>query len=108
MTRADRRLERHIEALLKDRRPPRGDPGDDLPAMQLAAELHAAHPGSAEPSPELVDALPRKLRSQHDEAPVPMPQRRRFLAAAGLAAAAGVGAGFGEASYREALPERTG
>ena len=105
MSRADRRLERHIEALLKDRRPPRGDPGDDLPAMQLAAELHAAHPGSAEPSPEFVDALARKLRRQHDEAPVPMPQRRRFLAAAGLAAAAGVGAGFGIERLHEALSE---
>ena len=35
--------------------------GDDLPAMQLAAELHAAHPGSAEPSPEFVDALARRI-----------------------------------------------
>ncbi|MBV9099847.1 MAG: Rieske (2Fe-2S) protein [Candidatus Dormibacteraeota bacterium] len=108
MSKRDRRLQRYIDALLKDRRPPEGEAGDDAPAMQLAAALHAAHPGSAEPSPEFVDSLARRLRHQETEAPVPMPQRRRFLAAAGLAAAAGIGAGFGIEHWREALTEPSG
>src|SRR5437870_2930461 len=98
MSRADRRLLRYIEALLNERRPRRGAAGDDLRAMQLAARLHASHRGAAEPAPEFVDGLARRLRqSQSEAAPttVPMPQRRSFLAAAGFAAAAGIGAGFG-------------
>ena len=97
MSRADRRLQRYIDALLKERKPRGGEAGDDLGAMQLAASLHAAHPGSAEPSPEFVDSLARRMRQGEVDSAgtVPMPQRRRFLAAAGLAAAAGVGAGFG-------------
>lgn len=103
MSRRDRALRRHVDALLRDRRPPRSDAGDDLTAMQMAAQLRAAHAGSAEPSPDFVDALARKLRHQHEEPPVPMPQRRRFLAAAGLAAAAGLGAGFGIERLRETV-----
>lgn len=97
MSGADRRLQRFIDALLKERKPRGGQAGDDLRAMQLAARLHAAHPGSAEPSPEFVDNLARRMREGEGEnaTAVPMPQRRRFIAAAGLAAAAGIGAGFG-------------
>ncbi|TME47388.1 MAG: Rieske (2Fe-2S) protein [Chloroflexi bacterium] len=97
MSRTDRRLHRYIDALLKERKPRPGEAGDDLRAMQLAARLHAAHPGSAEPSADFIDGLARRMRQGEDDsaAAVPMPQRRRFLAAAGLAAAAGVGAGFG-------------
>jgi Rieske Fe-S protein len=106
MSRKDRRLQRHVEALLRERRPPKSDPGDDLPAMQLAARLHAAHPGSAEPTPEFVDELARKLRRAQDapvSAPAPSPQRRQFLTAAGLAAAAGIGAGLGLERLREVV-----
>jgi cytochrome b6-f complex iron-sulfur subunit len=106
MSRADRRLQRHIAALLKDRRPPKADAGPDLPAMQMAARLHAAHPGSAEPTPEFVDELARRLRRAQETpspAPAPSPQRRQFLTAAGLAAAAGIGAGFGLERIREAV-----
>ncbi len=105
MSKADRRLQRHVDALLKDRRPPRADAGDDESAMLLAAQLHAAHPGSAEPSPEFVDELARRLRRQREEsaAPAPSMQRRRFLATAGAAAAAGLGAGFGVERLREVL-----
>ncbi|HYL72518.1 MAG TPA: Rieske (2Fe-2S) protein [Candidatus Dormibacteraeota bacterium] len=106
MSKRDRRLQRHVEALLKDKRPPQSDAGDDAPAMQLAAALKAAHPGSAEPSPEFVDELARKLRTEEAETqPVPMLQRRRFLAAAGMAAAAGIGVGFGVEHWRDALSE---
>jgi cytochrome b6-f complex iron-sulfur subunit len=106
MSRSDRRLQRHVDALLKDRRPPKGDVGPDLPAVQMAARLHAAHPGSAEPTPEFVDELARKLRRVKESpspAAAPSPQRRQFLTAAGLAAAAGIGAGFGIERLREAV-----
>ena len=105
MSRADRRLSRYVEALLKDRRPPQAPAGNDLPAMQLAARLRAEHPGSADPSPEFVDDLARKLRAQQAGPVVPLMQRRRFLAAAGFVAAAGVGAGFGIERLREVVSE---
>ena len=109
MSRDDRRLQRHVDALLRDRRPPKSDPGPDLAAMQLAARLHAAHPGSAEPTPEFVDELARKLRkAQEAPAIAPSPQRRQFLTAAGLAAAAGIGAGFGIERIREAVSATPG
>ena len=95
MSRSDRRLHRFIEAILRDHRPRRGPAGDDADAMRLAARLHAAHPGAADPSPAFVDSLARRLRQGMADEKVPMPQRRRFLAAAGAAAAAGIGAGIG-------------
>lgn len=95
MSRADRRLRRYIDSILRDRRPRRAPAGDDADAMRLAARLHAAHPGAADPSPAFVDALARRLRQGPGEERVPMPDRRRFLAAAGIAAAAGIGAGVG-------------
>ena len=102
MSRADRRLQRFVDAIVRDRRPRRGDAGDDARAMRLAASLHAAHPGSAEPTPQFIDDLARRLRQEGDEQRVPRPQRRQFLAAAGAAAAAGIGAGFGLEHLREA------
>jgi nitrite reductase/ring-hydroxylating ferredoxin subunit len=103
VSRADRRLRRYIDALLKDRRPRHGAAGDDLPAMQLAARLRAAHPGSAEPASEFVDELSRRLRHAQEHAPHP---RRRQILVAGLAtAAASVGAGVGLERLREALAE---
>ena len=95
MSRADRRLQRYIDALLRDRRPRRGRAGDDAGAMRLAARLRAAHPGTADPSPAYVDSLARRLRQDAADDRPAMPQRRRFLAAAGAAAAAGIGAGIG-------------
>lgn len=95
MSRADRRLQRFIDAILRDRRPRRGPAGDDADAMRLAARLHAAHPGAADPSPDFVDSLARRMRQGVADDTIAMPQRRRFLAAAGAAAAAGIGAGIG-------------
>ncbi|MBV8195558.1 MAG: Rieske 2Fe-2S domain-containing protein [Candidatus Dormibacteraeota bacterium] len=103
MSRADRRLQRFIDAIVRDRRPRRGDAGDDVDAMRLAARLHAAHPGSADPQPEFTDVLARRLRQDAGDHEVAHPTRRRVLAAAGLAAAAGVGAGFGVEQLRQAL-----
>lgn len=102
MSRSDRRLQRYIDAILHDRRPRRGAAGDDADAMRLAARLHAAHPGSSDPSPEFVDSLARRLRRGAADEEVPLPQRRRFLAAAGAAAAAGIGAGIGIEHLRTA------
>jgi Rieske Fe-S protein len=95
MSREDKHLQRYIDAILHDRRPRRGAAGDDAEAMRLAARLHAAHPGAADPSPAFVDSLARRLRQDPADERVPMPERRRFLAAAGVAAAAGIGAGVG-------------
>src|SRR5262249_19618107 len=92
-----------IDALVRDRRPRRGPAGDDAGAMRLAATLHAAHPGAAEPRSAFVDDLARRLRhGAADERP-PMPQRRRFLAVAGAAAAAGIGAGIGLDRWRSGV-----
>ena len=102
MSRADRRLHRFIDAIVRDRRPKRGDAGDDAGAMRMAASLHAAHPGSADPSPEFIDDLARRLRQDAEDQRVPEPRRRQFLAAAGVAAAAGIGAGFGFEHLRAA------
>jgi cytochrome b6-f complex iron-sulfur subunit len=105
MPRADRRLHRFVEALLKDRRPRGGAAGSDLGAMQLAAQLHAAHPGSSEPSPEFVDGLARRLRREQESANRFQPRRRQFLITGLATAAAGVGAGFGLDRLRETLTE---
>ena len=106
MSRADRRLGRYIEALLKGRRPRRSRADEDLGAMQLAARLRAAHPGSAEPSAEFVDALARRLR--HAQEPPPQPRRRQILVAGVATAVASVGAGIGIERLRDALTERPG
>ncbi|MGH7686594.1 MAG: ubiquinol-cytochrome c reductase iron-sulfur subunit [Candidatus Dormibacteria bacterium] len=103
MSRADRRLQRYVDAILGDRRPRRGPAGADSDAMRLAATLHAAHPGAADPAPAFVDDLARRLRHGVAEERVPLPQRRRFLAAAGAAAAAGIGVGFGIDHWRSGV-----
>jgi cytochrome b6-f complex iron-sulfur subunit len=105
MPRADRRLQRFIDALLKDRRPRRSPAGEDLGAMQLAAQLRAAHPGSSEPSPEFVDGLARRLRREQESATRFQPRRRQFLITGLATAAAGIGAGFGLDRLRETLTE---
>jgi nitrite reductase/ring-hydroxylating ferredoxin subunit len=105
MPRADRRLLRFIDALLNDRHPRRGPAGDDLGAMQLAAQLRAAHPGSSEPSPEFVDGLARRLRREQETANSFQPRRRQFLITGLATAAAGIGAGFGLERLHETLTE---
>ena len=103
MSRRDRRLQRYIDAIVRDRKPRRGVAYEDLAAIRLAARLHAAHPGSSEPSPAFIDRLARRLRQEASGTHAPMPERRRFLLAAGAAAAAGIGAGFGVEHLREAV-----
>ncbi|MHB8718243.1 MAG: QcrA and Rieske domain-containing protein [Candidatus Dormibacteria bacterium] len=97
MKRGDRRLLRHLEAQLRDRRPGPLDEAADLEAVRIAAALAAERPGAAEPAPRFVEDLARRLRAEvAGDSPVPSPDRRRFLAAAtATAAAAAVGAGAG-------------
>jgi nitrite reductase/ring-hydroxylating ferredoxin subunit len=73
--------------------------------MHLAAQLHAAHPGSSEPSPEFVDGLARRLRREQESADRFQPRRRQFLITGLATAAAGIGAGIGVERLREALTE---
>ena len=107
MSRRDRRLHRHLEAQLRDRRPGRLDDPADIAAARVASALRAEHPGTAEPTPHYVDELARRLRAEAERGMVPAPDRRRFLTAAAYAAAAtavGVGAGVGIDRLRPAAP----
>jgi Rieske Fe-S protein len=86
---SEKDLQRSIEALLADRRPPgRSLTRDELAALRAAARLRSAHPGANTPSPEFVDALARRLRER--PAAIGGRTRRSFLRGAGLAAAAAV------------------
>jgi nitrite reductase/ring-hydroxylating ferredoxin subunit len=110
MSRADRRLARFVKALLADRRPPRAPADDDAGAMRIAAQLRAAHPGGADPSPAFVDNLGRRLRGAGEhEHPTGWVdngiQRRRFLVGGVTAVAASVAAGVGVERLREVLTE---
>jgi nitrite reductase/ring-hydroxylating ferredoxin subunit len=108
MSRADRRLQRFVKALIANRRPPRSPAGDDSAAMQVAARLRAAHPGGSTPSPAFVDTLARQLRevAEHDpgwtEAGI---RRRRFLIGGIATVAASVAAGVGIERVAEVLTE---
>ncbi|HEV7677864.1 MAG TPA: Rieske (2Fe-2S) protein [Candidatus Dormibacteraeota bacterium] len=94
------RVDAFLEAILKDRRPPRfpAEP-DEARDMLTAAALRAGRPGADAPRPEFVDSLERRLRAEmqapspvHPAAPV---SRRRLLGGAAAAVAAAVGAGVG-------------
>jgi nitrite reductase/ring-hydroxylating ferredoxin subunit len=94
------RVEAFLEAILKDRRPPRfpAEP-DEARDMLTAASLRAGRPGADAPRPEFVDALERRLRTEM-QAPSPVRvatpvSRRRLLGGAAAAVAAAVGAGVG-------------
>lgn len=94
------RVEAFLEAILKDRRPPRfpAEP-DEARDMLTAASLRAGRPGADAPRPEFVDALERRLRTEM-QAPSPVQgsapvSRRRLLGGAAAAVAAAVGAGVG-------------
>jgi len=108
MSKADRRLERFVKALIADRRPPRSPADDDSAAMQVAARLKAAHPGGADPTPAFVDRLARQLREASDHEPGWTEagiRRRRFLVGGLATVAASVAAGVGVERVREILTE---
>lgn len=65
MNRRTRRLTRHVEALLGDRRPPRRAPDpDDLGALEAAIELVSVRPRAGMPRPLFVERLEARLREQ--------------------------------------------
>lgn len=94
------RLSRAVEAILRDRRPPRFPATTDEAAqLRIAAMLRSAHPGADLPSAEFVDRLAHQLRSRVNQPepsarPPLLAGRRAFLQASGVAAAA-VAAGVG-------------
>jgi cytochrome b6-f complex iron-sulfur subunit len=95
VSRGPERVARFVDALLRDRRPPRFPTDEDeAQAIQAAAALRAARPGSDLPSREFVAGLERKLASEI-AAPAkrlgaPELTRRRLLGAASVATAAAV------------------
>ena len=95
MSSADR-FARFVDALVRDRRPPRF-PADeeDEGAMLAAAALKSARPGADLPRPEFVQELERTLALEMAEsASAPRWSRRRLFQLTGAAAAAVV-AGIG-------------
>jgi cytochrome b6-f complex iron-sulfur subunit len=85
---SEKDLQRTIEAMLGDRRPPKGSlTPDEAAALRAAARLRAAHPGANTPNPGFVDSLARRLREGEARGGS---SRRSFLRGAGLAAAAAV------------------
>jgi len=91
VSRRIRRVGRYVDALLRDRRPPRAavDP-DDLEALAAAIELSSARPQAGMPDPRFVERLEGRLR-EHTDGDFPVHRRvtrRGLLQAGGLAAAA--------------------
>lgn len=96
MSRRSRRVDRFVNAIADDRRPPgfRAD-ADDLDVLAAAIELGAARPGADLPTPEFVAGLADRIGvggERSARGSTPLITRRRLLGAAGFAAAATVGA----------------
>jgi nitrite reductase/ring-hydroxylating ferredoxin subunit len=91
VSRRIRRVTGYVEALLRDRRPPRsGQDPDDLDALAAAIDLSSARPQAGMPDPRFVERLEARLR-EHAGGEVPAERRitrRGLLQASGLAAAA--------------------
>ncbi len=94
MSRGERRVRRFVDALLRDRRPPRfeADP-EDARLLQVAASLRGARTATDLPSAEFVSGLEDRLREELETTPGPRraPSRRGFLIGGGIAAAAAAG-----------------
>jgi len=89
-----------LDAVVRDRRPPRFPASDDEAREMLAASaLRAGQPGADAPHPDFVEKLERRLRTamQVDDADRAGARlsRRRLLGGAAAAAAVAVGAGVG-------------
>jgi cytochrome b6-f complex iron-sulfur subunit len=107
----ERRISRFVDALLKNRRPPRfrASP-DELAAMRAAASLRAVRPGADLPDPAFVDRLGQRLRQElvGDATPRSL-SRRGLLLTAGTAAAAAVAGGVaGIAADRRLVADGAG
>jgi len=88
------RTRRFVEALLRDRRPPRfeADP-EDAGMLQVATSLRGARTATDLPSADYVARLEQRLRDELEAPPRPVaqPSRRGFLIGGGVAAAAAAG-----------------
>ena len=88
-----------LDAVVRDRRPPRFPVEDeDARAMLAATSLRAGQPGADSPHPEFVETLERRLRlamEVTDDSGARRVSRRRLLGGAAAAAAAAVGVGVG-------------
>ena len=95
MSAADR-INRFVDALVHDRRPPRF-PADteEEAALLAAAALKAARPGADLPRPEFIQELEQRLAREMDTGPVAIGWSRRRLFQLTGAAAAAVVAGIG-------------
>jgi nitrite reductase/ring-hydroxylating ferredoxin subunit len=92
VSRRVRRVAAYVDALLRNRRPPRArQDADDLEALAAAIELSAARPQAGLPDPRFVERLEGRLR-EHAGGDVPAAggrlSRRGLIRAGGLAAAA--------------------
>jgi nitrite reductase/ring-hydroxylating ferredoxin subunit len=91
MDRRTRRVNRYVDALLRDQRPSGGAPDpDDLGALTVAIDLVSARPHAGMPHPRFVERLEARLReqTQGEFRRAPELSRRVLLRAGGLAAAA--------------------
>jgi cytochrome b6-f complex iron-sulfur subunit len=91
------RLAQFVDALLRERRPPRYPAeNEEAQAMMAAAALKSARPGADLPRPEFIQELEKRLAREMESSGSKAPQwsRRRLLQLSGAAAAA-VAAGIG-------------
>jgi nitrite reductase/ring-hydroxylating ferredoxin subunit len=90
----DTRTRRFVDALLRDRRPPRFEADDEQARLlQVATSLRGARTATDLPSADFVSALEQRLRDELDAPPRPAREasRRGFLIGGGIAAAAAAG-----------------
>jgi cytochrome b6-f complex iron-sulfur subunit len=88
------RARRFVDALLRDRRPPRFEAdAEEARLLEVATSLRGARTATDLPSAEFVSGLEGRLRTQVEAGPGPRrePSRRGFLIGGGIAAAAAAG-----------------
>lgn len=103
-----RRTRRFVDALLRDRRPPRfeAEP-EEARLLQAATALRGARTATDLPSAEFVSGLEDRLRERLEAVPAPprQPSRRGFLIGGGIAAATAAGVAV-DLGVRRADPDR--
>jgi cytochrome b6-f complex iron-sulfur subunit len=103
------RARRFVDALLRDRRPPRFEAGaEEARLLEVATSLRGARTATDLPSAEFVSGLEDRLRTQLEAGPGPRrePSRRGFLIGGGIAAAAAAGVAV-DLGVRRADQDRT-
>ncbi|HEV7465526.1 MAG TPA: Rieske (2Fe-2S) protein [Candidatus Dormibacteraeota bacterium] len=103
------RARRFVDALLRDRRPPRFEAGaEDARLLEVATSLRGARTANDLPSADFVSGLEDRLRRQLEAGPEPRrePSRRGFLIGGGIAAVAAAGVAV-DLGVRHADQDRT-